>query len=190
MIVAIIAIIGLIIAIVALSALFIVISEYHHSPASPSTPTPSPQTTPYPTTTPQPTIVPTATPNLSSAKPDPDNQRISINITAVNTAPFAAYGQYMPIYPVNITNNGASSIAVVSIIATTNNGEYNIVTNFTYWGGNQIIAPHSTEQFSNGASNTNGLGMSEIYVYYEVSGQLYHNSFSSAPLPYFDSNQG
>ena len=183
MIVAIIAIVGLIIAIVALSALFIVISEYHKSPSSTSTP--SPQTTPYPTTTPQPTIAPAATLNLSSAKPDPDDQRISINITVINTAPFAAYGQYMPIYPVNITSNGVSSIAIVSIIATTNNGEYNIITNFTYWSGNQIIAPHSTEQFSNGASNTNGLGISEIYIYYEVSGQLFSRSFSSAPLPYF-----
>jgi hypothetical protein len=64
--------------------------------------------------------------------------------------------------------------SVISIVATANDQ-----TNFTYWSGNQVITPNATWQFS----NNNGWVMNDIYVYYEVSGQLFFHSLVPAPIP-------
>jgi hypothetical protein len=132
----------------------------------------------YPTNKPQPTTTPTATPiatpNLSSAIPD-NGQRISVNITALNTAHFAI--QWDPIYFVHVTNNGNSPLTVVSIIATGNDQ-----TNFVYWNGTQIVSPNTTEQFSS-VNPYDGWVMNDIYVYYEISGQLFLYSLAHPPLP-------
>ncbi len=135
----------------------------------------------YPTTTPQPTVTPTATPtatpNLSSAIPDTANY-ISISVTAINHAHFT--NQWMPSYYVHITNNGASSITVVSIIGTAIDGQ----TNFTYWSGNQDIAPNSTGNFAANNTYYAEWPMHDVYVHYEVSEQLFVHSLAPAPIPY------
>jgi hypothetical protein len=134
----------------------------------------------YPTTTPQPTVTPTATPtatpNLSSAKPD-NAYYISINVTAINYGYFPQ--QYMPHYYVHITNNGASPLTVVSIIGTAIDDQ----TNFTYWSGNQVIAPNTTGDFVGNDTITREWPMNDIYVYYEVLGQLFVHSLAPAPIP-------
>lgn len=134
----------------------------------------------YPTTTLQPTVTPTATPtatpNLSSAKPDTSNQ-ISINVTAINYGYFPH--QYMPHYYVHITNDGSSPLTVVSIIATAIDDQ----TNFTYWSGNQVIAPNTTEDFVGNDTITGEWPMNDIYVYYDVSGQLFIHNLAPAPIP-------
>ena len=134
----------------------------------------------YPTTTPTPTIAPTATPtatpNLSSAIPDTANY-ISISVTAINHAHFPH--QWMPSYFVHITNNGASPMTVVSIIDTAIDDQ----TNFTYWSGNQDISPKTTGNFSASNPYFAELPMNDIYVYYQVSGQLFVHSLAHVPLP-------
>ena len=134
----------------------------------------------YPTTTPTPTIAPTATPtatpNLSSAIPDTANY-ISISVTAINHAHFPH--QWMPSYYVHITNNGASPITVFSIINTAIDDQ----TNFTYWSGNQDISPKTTGNFSASNPYFAELPMNDIYVYYQVSGQLFVHSLAHVPLP-------
>jgi hypothetical protein len=133
----------------------------------------------YPTTTPQPTVTPiaspTATPNLSSAIPDTANY-ISINVTAINYGFFPH--QYNPNYYVHITNNHTSPITVLSIIGTANDN-----INFTYWTGNQVIAPNTTSDFTGNDTITSGWPMNDIYVYYELSGQLFVHSLTPAPIP-------
>ncbi len=132
----------------------------------------------YPTNKPQPTATPTttpiATPNLSSAIPD-NGQRISVNVTALNTAYLPI--QWDPIYFVHVTNNGNSPITVVSIIATGNDQ-----TNFVYWNGTQIVSPTTTEKFSS-VNPYDGWNMNDIYVYYEISGQLFAYSLAPPSLP-------
>jgi hypothetical protein len=134
----------------------------------------------YPETTPTPTIAPTApptaTPNLSLATPD-NSDRISISVTALNTAHFPQ--QWMPIYYIHITNKGDSSIKVVSIICTAIDNQ----SNFTYWSGNQDISPNATGNFSASNSYYAEWPMNDIYVYYQVSGQLFVHSLAHIPLP-------
>ena len=175
---AVIAIVALVVAIVSLGVAFTVLSESH-----PSTSTPAPTSTEptiAPTATPQPTPTPTATPNLSSAKPDTAN-RISINVTAYNTASIPE--QYAPTYFIYLKNNGASSITILSIVATSPTHCFVPEGNFTYWSGNQVIAPNAFGQVNNQHSDQSGVSMVAIYVYYEVSGQVFCHSFVPAPAP-------
>ena len=86
----------------------------------------------------------------------------------------------MPSYYVHITNNGASSITVISIIGTAIDGQ----TNFTYWSGNQDIAPNTTGDFTANNTYYAEWPMHDIYVHYEVSGQLFVHSLAPAPIPY------
>lgn len=134
-----------------------------------------------PTTTTQPTVaptaIPTATPNLASAIPDNANY-ISVNVTAINHAHFLY--QWMPSYYVHITNNGASPLTLVSIIGT----EIDDQTNFTYWSGNQDISPNTTGNFTANNSYFGERPMNDIYVYYEVSGQLFFQSLAPDPILY------
>ena len=134
----------------------------------------------FPTTASKPTIAltatPTATQNLSLATPD-DSEGVYISVTALNTAHFPL--QWMPIYYVHITNNGDSSIKVVSIICTAIDDK----TNFTYWSGNQVIAPNNTGNFTTSDSYFSEWPMNDIYVYYEVSGQLLVHRLAPVPLP-------
>lgn len=134
----------------------------------------------YPITTQQPTAIPkatpTSTPNLSSAIPDTTNY-VSVNVTAQNTAHFPH--QWMPIYYVNLTNNGASPLTIVSINCTAIDDQ----TNFTYWSGNQDIIPNTTENFSANSTYFAEWPMNAIYVYYEVSGQLFIHTLAPVPLP-------
>ena len=123
-----------------------------------------------------PTATPTATPNLNSAIPD-NGQRISVNLTALNTAHLPI--QWDPIYFVNVTNKGDSSLTVVSIICTAIDDQ----TNFTYWSGNQDIAPNITNDFSANSSYYAGWPMNDIFVYYQHSGQLFVYSLAHPPLP-------
>jgi hypothetical protein len=133
-----------------------------------------------PATTSQPTVTPTATPaaspNLSSPIPDTANY-ISISVTAINHAHFLR--QWMPSYYVHITNNGASTLRVVSIICTGIDDQ----TNFTYWSGNQDISPNTIGNFSASGSYFAELPMNDIYVYYQVSGPLFVHSLAHVPLP-------
>jgi hypothetical protein len=122
-----------------------------------------PTTTPQPTVTP--TATPTATPNLSSAIPDTANY-ISINVTAINYAHFPQ--QWMPSYYVHITNIGTA---------------IDEQTNFTYWSGNQDIVPNTTENFVANNTYYAEWPMHDIYVYCEVSGQLFVHSLAHVPLP-------
>ena len=155
--VALIAVASLIIAIVALSEVNI-------------------QLYPKTTTQPTPTITPTPTPNVTSAIPD-NGQRISVNLTALNTAHLPI--QWDPIYFIHVTNNGDSSLTVVSIICTAIDDQ----TNFTYWSGNQDIAPNTTRDFSANSTYYAGWPMNDIYVYYQLSGQLFVYSLAHPPLP-------
>jgi hypothetical protein len=164
-VVTLIAVASLVIAIVALSDSYVIISEYHQSPAS-TTPTLSPQTTLFPTTTPQPTVTPTAVapPNLSSAKPDSGNPHISIAIDLYNDGYFPT--QYDPEYNINVTNTSTLPITVYSIVYT----DPLVSSNETYWIGNQVLAPHATTTFING----NVGETSQLFIYYKVSSQLFY----------------
>jgi hypothetical protein len=133
-----------------------------------------------PTTSSQPTVTPTgtstATPNITSAIPDTANY-ISISVTAINNSHFPL--QWMPSYYVHITNNGASPITVFSIINTAIDDQ----TNFNYWSGNQDISPNTTGNFSASNPYFAEWPMNDIYVYYQVSGQLFVHSLAHVPLP-------
>ena len=134
----------------------------------------------YSETAPTPNITPTATqvatPNLSSAEPDTANY-ISINVKAINHAYFPH--QWMPSYYVHITNNGDSALIVVSIIGTAIDDQ----TNFIYWSGNQVITPNTTGNFTATDAYFSEWPMNDIYVYCEVSGQLFCHSLVPAPIP-------
>jgi hypothetical protein len=133
-----------------------------------------PSTKTQPTT--NPTAAPAATPNLTSAIPD-NSQRISVNLTALNTAHLPI--QWDPIYFIHITNNGDSSLTVISIICTAIDDQ----TNFTYWSGNQEIVPNATRDFSANSTYYAGWPMNDICVYYQLSGQLSVYTLAHPPLP-------
>jgi hypothetical protein len=158
MIVAIIAIIGLIIAIVALSEAFIVISEYHKSPSSASTPSP------------QPTIAPTAIPNLSSAISDAGNQYV--NVSFLVTPP--QEGSDLGI--LNITDISKSNVALITVTYIAfEDGSY---FPGTYPGsGYQFLLPNQTATFDwANAPSYPYAEIASITVYYQVANQVYYHT--------------
>ena len=159
MIVAIIAIIGLMIAIVALSEAFIVISEYHKSPSSASTPSP------------QPTIAPTATPNLSSAISDAGNQYVNVSLLVT---------QYLGI--LNITDISKSNVVLITATyIAVEDGSY---FPGTYPGsGYQFLLPNQTATFDwANAPSYPYAEIASITVYYQVANQIYYHTIGSSTL--------